>query len=100
VHIQCSTNYFKIDLEGLSEEHINFFHTIKTLLESQEVFKKFSQGGELGSRQFDPLCGISPEKKGFGKRIFALNEFIYAIDDSQNQLNELIEDLDEEDRPF
>lgn len=73
VPIQGSTNYFKIDIDGLSQEHIDFFHSIKALLESQEVFKKFSQSGQLGSRPYDPLCGTVPEKKGFGKRIFALN---------------------------
>lgn len=57
-----------------------FLEKIKPLLEGEEVFKKVSSTQLNQHSSFDPLNGgVTPEQKGFGKRIIRVDPSLHRI---------------------
>ena len=52
VPVNGTDDMLQIDLRGLHDKQISFFELIRPLLETQEVFKRFSTSGNLSTRPF------------------------------------------------
>ena len=70
-----------IDLTGCTAQEIEFFEKVKALIEGETVFKKFNSGSSMAQKPFNPLeKGITPEQKGYGKRVVRVNSEFSKIE--------------------